>query len=141
VIKHLHSQLVKSPLLDKSHLLVTSAVLPEPGPPLPLRKPQGRRKTGGTYAGESDYEAVGGGIWNWVVMSQVREGTEGRGAIESVVRLVRKTLLKYDPPVLLPQKSRSKNGSDWYMIDAGNFAVHILSKSARERYFTKVSDW
>jgi hypothetical protein len=72
VIKHLHSQLVKSPLLDKSHLLVTSAVLPEPGPPLPLRKPQGRRKTGGTYAGESDYEAVGGGIWNWVVMSQVR---------------------------------------------------------------------
>jgi hypothetical protein len=50
-------------------------------------------------------------------------------------------LLKYDPPVLLPQKSRSKNGSDWYMIDAGNFAVHILSKSARERYFTKVSDW
>lgn len=71
VIKHLHSQLLKSPLLDKSHLVVSSALLPEHGPPLPLRKPQGRRNRGGTYAGESDYEAVSAGIWSWVVMSQV----------------------------------------------------------------------
>ena len=71
VIKYLHSQLFKSPLLDKSHLVVSSALLPEQGPPLPLRKPQGRRKRGGTYAGESDYEAVSTGIWSWVVMSQV----------------------------------------------------------------------
>lgn len=71
VIKHLHSQLLKSPLLDKSQLVVSSAVLPEPGPPLPLKKPQGRRKRGGTYAGESQYDAVSGGIWSWVVMSQV----------------------------------------------------------------------
>lgn len=72
VIKHLHSQLLKSPLLDKSHLVVSSAVLPELGPPLPLRKPQGRRKRGGTFAGESEYEAVSGGLWSWVVMCQVR---------------------------------------------------------------------
>jgi len=71
VIKHLHSQLLKSPLLDKSQLVVSSAALPEPGPPLPLKKPHGRRKRGGTYAGESQYEAVSGGIWSWVVMSQV----------------------------------------------------------------------
>ncbi len=63
VLKYLHSQLVLSPHLDKSQLVVSPAVLPEPGPPLPLKKPQGRRKRGGTYAGETAYEAVSGGVF------------------------------------------------------------------------------
>jgi len=71
VIKHLHAKLLESPHLEKSQLVVSRAVLPELGPPLPLRKPRGRRRSGGTYAGESEYEAVGEGLWSWVVMSQV----------------------------------------------------------------------
>jgi len=71
ILKYLHSQLVLSPHLDKSQLVVSPAVLPGPGPALPLKKPQGRRKRGGTYAGETAYEAVSGGVWSWVVMSQV----------------------------------------------------------------------
>jgi ribosomal silencing factor RsfS len=33
----------------------------------------------------------------------------------------------------------------WAMIDAGNFAVHIMSKQTREKYFenieTRSSEW
>lgn len=71
VIKYLHAKLSQSPHLEKSRLVVSQAVLPDPGPPLPFKKPQGRRRRGGTYAGESEYEAVGGGLWSWVVMSEV----------------------------------------------------------------------
>lgn len=71
ILQYLHSQLVLSPHLDTSQLVVSQAVLPEPGPPLPFKMPQGRRKRGGTYAGETAYEAVSSGVWSWVVMSQV----------------------------------------------------------------------
>jgi len=52
-------------------------------------------------------------------------------------------LLQHDPPILLPPKSRRKSGNDWRMIDAGSFAIHILSKAAREKYFSTVAhrDW
>ncbi|KAF9559129.1 hypothetical protein CPC08DRAFT_763474 [Agrocybe pediades] len=139
VLKHLHADLVKSPHLELSELVVSSAVAPAPGPALPLRSPRGRRKRGGTYAGESAYEIGGGGLWNWVVVAQVKEGTENRGAIESVIRLVRKSLLSRDPPVPLAPKRRA-NGSEWVLIDAGDIAIHILSKAAREKYFNQ-SEW
>lgn len=44
-------------------------------------------------------------------------------------------LLGHEPPFLLPPKSRRQAGTGWVMIDAGSFAVHILSKDAREKYF------
>ncbi|KAF9532918.1 hypothetical protein CPB83DRAFT_758709 [Crepidotus variabilis] len=141
ILKHLHAQLLKSPHLEQSQLVVSQAILPEPGPLLALKKPQGRRKRGGIFGVETGYDAVSGGLWSWVVMTQVKEGTEGRGAIESVVRLVRKSLLTHDPPVPLPPKSRRKNGTEWAMIDAGKFAVHILSRGAREKYFNKEAAW
>ncbi|CAA7271749.1 unnamed protein product [Cyclocybe aegerita] len=137
VLKILHAELLQSPHLETSELVVKPAVLPAPGPPLPITPPHGRRKRGGTYPGESNYDNGLGGIWSWVVMGQVKEGTENRGSIESVVRLVRKTLLKREPPLPLPPKSRRQNGSEWVMIDAGQFAIHILSKGARERYFNQ----
>lgn len=69
-IKDLHAQLIQSPLLDPTTLLVSQPrSLPE-GPPLPHREPQGRRKTRGTYHGESIYD-VPGSLWSWVVMAQV----------------------------------------------------------------------
>ncbi|KAH9484326.1 hypothetical protein JR316_0003807 [Psilocybe cubensis] len=139
VLKSLHSELAKSPHLDLAQLTVSPAILPPPGPPLPLRAPHGRRKRGGTYAGESAFDSMGGGIWDWVVIAQVKEGTENRGAIDSVVRLVRKTLLTREPPVPLAPKSRHARGTEWVLIDAGSFAIHILSKASRERYFNQVS--
>ncbi|TFK42635.1 hypothetical protein BDQ12DRAFT_676533 [Crucibulum laeve] len=133
-LKALHAQLSDSPYLDTSSLIVARPTPPSPGPPLPLRSPQGRRRRGGTYPGESSYE-YDGSIWSWVVMAQVKEGTENRGAIESVIRIVRKTLLGMEPPVTIPPKSRRQMASGWAMVDGGNFAVHVLSKEAREKYF------
>lgn len=71
VIRQLHTQLARSPHLEPSTLLVSESIAHPPGPPLPFRPPQGRRKRGGTYAGESAYD-VPGGIWNWVVTAQAR---------------------------------------------------------------------
>lgn len=111
IIRELHSRLSTSPFLEPGTLLVSKPIPTDIGPPLPYRAPQGKRKRGGTYAGEGMLEADAG-IWEWIVVaqvpcptchaifvfltspyfSQVKEGTEGKGAIESVVRAVRQTV-------------------------------------------------
>ncbi|KAJ3509214.1 hypothetical protein NMY22_g16365 [Coprinellus aureogranulatus] len=126
LLKDLQSELLRSPHLDLSTLVVCRAVPPPPGPSLPERLPQGKRRRGGTIAGESAYDFTCG-IWSWFVFAQVKEGTEGRGAVESVVRQVRKSLLSRTPPVTLPPKSRRQMGTGWALLDGGNFAVHILT--------------
>ncbi|KAF7440443.1 hypothetical protein PC9H_000788 [Pleurotus ostreatus] len=136
-IKELHSQLASSPHLEPSTIVVDRSLGRVMGPPLPLRKPQGRRKRGGTNAGESAFD-IPGGVWNWVVLAQVKEGTESKGGIESVVRLVRKTLLGMSPPLPLGVNPKKKMHNGWAMVDAGDFAVHVLSKQAKERYFTQI---
>ncbi|EPQ58614.1 hypothetical protein GLOTRDRAFT_73135 [Gloeophyllum trabeum ATCC 11539] len=140
VVKNLHAELVKSPHLEPSELLVREPPEIPPGPPLPPKGPQGRRKRGSTYAGEGVLYPTSG-IWNWLILAQVKEGTEKRGAIESVVRLVRKTLLKMEPPLPLPPNAKRKVNDTWAMIDAGDFAVHIMSKSAKEKFFTRMEEW
>ncbi|KAH9955612.1 hypothetical protein BC827DRAFT_1236078 [Russula dissimulans] len=138
-LRNLHAQLVQSPYLDPSKLLVRDPILQPPGPPLPISTPRGRRKRGGTLAGEGLLEP--GNLWNWIVLAQVKEGTEKRGSIESLVRIVRKALLSVDPPLELPRKARREIHDGWAMVDAGEFAVHILSAQARERYFGDRSLW
>ncbi|GBE82636.1 hypothetical protein BKA93DRAFT_726517 [Sparassis latifolia] len=133
-IVHLHAALRTSPHLEPGTLLVREPVPTSVGPPLPDAMPKGRRKRGRTYAGEPVYD-YDGGIWNWVVIAQVKEGTENRGAIESVVRVVRKVLLTAQPPVLLPHNTKKRMSDGWAMLDAGDFAVHIVSKDAREKFF------
>ncbi|TEB35868.1 hypothetical protein FA13DRAFT_1810522 [Coprinellus micaceus] len=137
LLKDLQSELLQSPHLDLSTLVVCRAVPPPPGPALPERLPQGKRRRGGTIAGESSYDFTSG-IWAWYVFAQVKEGTEGRGAVESVVRQVRKSLLTRTPPVTLPPKSRRQMDTGWALVDGGNFAVHILSKEAREKFFSDI---
>lgn len=139
-IRHLYAKLSQSPLLEPSFLDVREPVSPPPGPPLPRRAPHGRRRRGGTYHGEG-IEENQGGVWDWFVLAQVKDGTENRGSIEAVVRLVRKTLLTMDPPVLLPPNSKRRGYNGWAMIDAGNFAVHVLSRDARQKYFENINQW
>ncbi|KAK0483561.1 hypothetical protein IW261DRAFT_1561375 [Armillaria novae-zelandiae] len=129
-VRVLYSQLAPLPHLDTSFLTVERPTLPSPGPPLPYRLPQGRRRRGGTNAGESLYD-MPYGLWNWVVIAQVKEGTENRGAIESVVRV----LLEVNPPLPIPPNLKGRMLNEWAMIDAGDFAVHVLSRAVRERYF------
>ncbi|KAK0459661.1 uncharacterized protein EV420DRAFT_1537084 [Desarmillaria tabescens] len=134
-VKELYSKLAPLPHLDSSFLTVERPKLPIPGPPLPYRLPQGRRRRGGTNAGESAYD-MPYGLWSWIVIAQVKEGTENRGAIESVVRVVRKTLLEVKPPLPIPPNLKGRMLNEWAMIDAGDFAVHVLSQTVRERYFS-----
>ncbi|KAI0637396.1 hypothetical protein C8Q77DRAFT_1097356 [Trametes polyzona] len=139
-IARLHAELKASPHLEPGTLLVREPIPTANGPPLPLTPPKGRRKRGGTYAGEGVSENLGG-IWEWLVIAQVKEGTENRGAIESVIRVVRKALLTANPPLALPLNNKRRFNGGWAMIDAGEFAVHILSKEAREKYFPDRRDW
>lgn len=133
-IRILHAQLMQSPHLEPSALLVRDPIPTPPGPPLPDAVPKGKRKRGGTHAGHG--VAFQGGIWSWIVLAQVRvlpfgfplpglvpvdadlryfafgvpqvkEGTEKRGAIESVVRLVRKTVRGLSFP-WSPQRARRR---------------------------------
>ncbi|KAI0048533.1 hypothetical protein FA95DRAFT_1557890 [Auriscalpium vulgare] len=138
-IRALHAQLAQSPLLEPDALLVREPIPQPPGPPLPYAPPKGRRRRGGTYFGEGFLEP--GGIWSWVVLAQVKEGTEKRGAIDSVVRIVRKTLLHLEPPLGLPKNSRKDITDGWAMLDAGDFAVHVLSKDARTKFFGDRNTW
>jgi hypothetical protein len=69
-LQTLHAQLVQSPCLEHSKLLVRDPIPQPTGPPLPMSTPRGRRKRGGTYAGEGLLEP--GDLWNWIVLAQVR---------------------------------------------------------------------
>ncbi|PFH54404.1 hypothetical protein AMATHDRAFT_90704, partial [Amanita thiersii Skay4041] len=101
--------------------------------PLPNKAPQGRRRRAGNNSGESFYDSDITGIWNWVLLAQVKQGTENRGAIEFVIRVVRKSLLLREPPIPLPPNHKRQLHNGWAMVDGGDFAVHILSKDARDR--------
>ncbi|KAI9456650.1 hypothetical protein BJY52DRAFT_1275174 [Lactarius psammicola] len=138
-LRNLYTQLCQSPYLESSALLVRDPIIRPPGPPLPVAIPKGRRKRGRTYAGEGFLEP--GGIWGWILLAQVKERTEKRGAIAATVRLVRKTLSSMEPPLQLPKKTRADTHDGWAMVDAGEFAVHVLSGQARERYFSEHSRW
>ncbi|KAH9999117.1 hypothetical protein BJV77DRAFT_940177, partial [Russula vinacea] len=139
-LQALHAQLVQSPYLEPSKLLIRDPIPQPTGPPLPMSTPRGRRKRGGTYAGEGLLEP--GNLWNWIILAQVKEGTEKRGSIESLARLVRKTVFVIHGSTPPAPKENSKDIHDgWAMVDAGEFAVHILSAEAQERYFGNRSLW
>ena len=72
VIRNLHAALKTSPHLDQSELLVCEPIPTPPGLPLPDAIPKGRRKRGRTYAGEGVATGMVGGLWNWIVLAQVR---------------------------------------------------------------------
>ncbi|KAI0691195.1 hypothetical protein BC835DRAFT_1279618 [Cytidiella melzeri] len=133
-LARLHSKLSTSPFLESGTLLVTKPLPTDVGPPLPASGPKGRRKRGRSYVGEGMEGEEDVGLWRWILIAEVKEGTEDRGAIDSVVRQVRQSLLKEDPPVLLPPRRREIRDG-WAMIDAGDFAVHVVSKTAREKFF------
>jgi hypothetical protein len=69
-LQALHAQLVQSPYLEPSKLLIRDPIPQPTGPPLPMSTPRGRRKRGGTYAGEGLLEP--GNLWNWIILAQVR---------------------------------------------------------------------
>ncbi|OCH89111.1 hypothetical protein OBBRIDRAFT_813317 [Obba rivulosa] len=134
-IARLHAALAASPHIEPGMLVVREPVPTPLGPPLPEQPVKGRRRRRGVTNSGEGIDAETGGIWSWIVLAQVKEGTENRGAIESVVRIVRKTLLTATPPLPIPPNLKRRYNGEWAMIDAGEFAVHILGREAREKYF------
>jgi ribosomal silencing factor RsfS len=45
-------------------------------------------------------------------------------------------LLAMKPAVPLPPNSKKRMHNDWSMLDGGDFAVHVMSGTAREKYFS-----
>jgi len=84
----LQSHLLTSPFLDNTKLLITKPPEMKLGPARSFTAPRGRRNRGGSDHGEGVGEPVGG-LWDWYMMVQVKEGTEGRGAIEYLAKNTR----------------------------------------------------
>jgi ribosomal silencing factor RsfS len=84
----------------------------------------------------------GNGLWEWIVVAQVKEGTEGKGAIQSVLRSARTNLVTSHPHLPLPPKSvaRGQTHDGWGMLDIGDSVVHIISKQARQKWFSGYID-
>ncbi|QRW14728.1 pirin domain-containing protein [Ceratobasidium sp. AG-Ba] len=94
---------------------------------LPYSTIRGRRKRGVHDAGESIGEPDD--MWSWYVIAEVKEGTEGRGAIETVVRNAQRELLKSFPELPLPRKlSRRPAGDGWEVLDLGDSLLHVVSE-------------
>ena len=92
-LKRAHSHLAHSPLLDLSTLTVAKplpsefqAIVDLPTNIPTRRLPRIEREL---WPGRGIEVGMSGGIWDWVLVAQVKEGTEGRGAIESVAFEVR----------------------------------------------------
>ena len=92
-LKRAHSHLTQSPLLDLSTLTVEKPLPSEFQAivDLPMKVPARRlpRIEREMWPGRGIEVGMSGGIWDWVLVAQVKEGTEGRGAIESVAFGVR----------------------------------------------------
>ncbi len=92
-LKWAHSHLAQSPLLDLSTLTVSKPLPSEFQPivDLPMNIPTRRlsRIERSLWPGRGIEVGMSGGIWDWALVAQVKEGTEGRGAIESVAFEVR----------------------------------------------------
>ena len=92
----LHQHLVSLPLLEPSTVQIARSPtepLYDP-PPLPYRKPQGKRRRGGTPdAGEGVGDPPP--LWTWIVLAQIKRGTEGKGSIDTVIRSARNVVCTF----------------------------------------------
>jgi len=133
-LKILHAALSKSPLLDPSELIISKPIKLENGPGIPIQKAHGaRRKRGSTNGGIGiEFNAS---LWEWAIYAQVKEGTEGRGALDAVMKQVRSILVKADRSLPIPPYRRRTSDDGWAMLDVGDVAVHVMSREAKQRYF------
>ncbi|KAH8117586.1 hypothetical protein DFH11DRAFT_1575900 [Phellopilus nigrolimitatus] len=132
----LFAELVNSPYLEQGGVKIGPPLPTRPGPPLPSALPKGRRRRGRTEYGLGVPD-VEGGLWRWIVIAQVRVGTFLFifCYLSTDDCFFHKQLLKAEPPVSLPPNRKRREQDGWGMLDAGDFAVHVLSRSAREKYF------
>lgn len=106
-LKRAHSHLAQSPLLDLSTLTVSKPLPSEFQAivDLPLNIPTRRlpRIEREMWPGRGIEVGMSGGIWDWVLVAQVKEGTERRGAIESIAFEVRNMVgFKFRGTVSMP---------------------------------------
>ncbi|KAG8703039.1 hypothetical protein FRC08_003101 [Ceratobasidium sp. 394] len=101
---------------------------------LPYSRAKGRRRRGVHDAGQSVGEPDD--MWSWYVIAEVKEGTEGRGAIETVIRNAQKELLKNYPQLPIPRKlSRKWTGDGWEVLDLGDSLLHVVSREKSQHLF------
>ncbi|KAL5636105.1 hypothetical protein ACGC1H_004800 [Rhizoctonia solani] len=133
----LHNHLLHSPLLGSAPRVCKPGSLQSRNPnndiALAYSRPKGRRRRGVLDAGESVGEPDD--MWSWYVIAQVKEGTEGRGAIESVIRSAQKELLRNHPNLPIPKKLGRRRANDgWEVLDIGDSLLHVVSREAASKW-------
>ncbi|KAF8610509.1 hypothetical protein BDV93DRAFT_18477 [Ceratobasidium sp. AG-I] len=140
----LYRHLSQSPLLSLSTLRIYTPSSFKPRNmnndlTLPYSRAKGRRRRGVHDAGESVGEP--NDMWDWYVLAEVKEGTEGRGAIEAVIRNAHKELLQAHPHLPIPKKfSRKRTEDGWGVFDIGDSLLHIVSREASQKWFSAPSN-
>lgn len=135
----LYEHLSRSPLLSPSTLRVCKpdtlkSRIATDDLALPYSRIRGRRKRGIRDAGESVGEPDD--MWSWYVIAEVKEGTEGRGAIETVIRNAHRELLKNCPELPISRKLVRKRTSDgWEVLDLGDSLLHVVSREKSQTLF------
>ncbi|KAF8744789.1 pirin family, partial [Rhizoctonia solani] len=123
----LYEHLSQSPLLGSAPRICKPSSLPSRNlndMALAYSQPKGRRRRGVHDAGESVGEPDD--MWSWYMIAQVKEGTECRGAIESVIRSAQKELLNKYPNLPIPRKlSRRRTSDGWEVLDMGDSLLHV----------------
>jgi len=136
-LRELHAHLITLPLLDSVSVVCASSRDISLEDSLPARRPHGKRKRGGSSYG-SDGVGDPSPIWEWILEADLKEGAEKRGAVEAVLRSATKTLAEGFPDVPLPTKAAlRKSGDGWGFLDLGDSAIHILSKDAKRKWFSR----
>ncbi|KZV70651.1 hypothetical protein PENSPDRAFT_631515 [Peniophora sp. CONT] len=139
---YLHKQLLLSPLIEPSELLVREPITMPLGLALPDRIHGARRKRGSRSMDlGTTLPLSGGGVWDWIVLVQLKEGVDPTRAMSMVMSLTRKSMEACNKTVTLPTRSQWKVGGGWKMVDANDFALHILTQEARQAYFENTDVW
>ncbi|KAI0032324.1 hypothetical protein K488DRAFT_50148 [Vararia minispora EC-137] len=137
----LYVDFARSPLIDPAELLVREPFSLPLGPALPDTVHGKRRKRGFREIDISSIGPVNSALWDWVMLVQLKEGIDRTRGVTMLGALAKRTMAKQGQRIQLPPRAKRQVDQGWTMIDANSFAVHILSKEAREKYFGKSDVW
>lgn len=137
--------LKSSPFFEPNRIRIlpsgTDETVPVPAPPLPSVRQKGRRRfRGGTDFGPGvETPGMGEEIWPWLVFAQIKEGVNRRAMLNQLIGSCKKSLPDYRLYLSRDSKGSNEPTDGWTLIDAGDFAIHLLNDQAKQKWFPILS--